>query len=273
MERLFFRQLQTEVSIDETNRKQKHRAQLNIGVTGLGRSVGATFVGTALAFFCRDQGKDVSFCQCLTPSKSVRLLYDEASMEQRFLRRNFCDVYERIRKGEPVNGVKEKGGRINVEERISWILPTNGNQEDLTESQQARLLTIPRGEVCIFDFEADYQWNSLLMDLDVIIAVVDPLPSRLIHDKERFRFLKKLELAGCPVIWLVNRVNDGANMRQVRAYLKTNQIVTVPAFSPVSIYQCEYSCRFPWEDEEIRRKMMEIFTFLFQKLSKYSIIL
>jgi len=160
-----------------------------------------------------------------------------------------------------------------VEERISWILPTNGNQEDLTESQQARLLTIPRGEVCIFDFEADYQWNSLLMDMDVIIAVVDPLPSRLIHDKERFRFLKKLEVSGCPVIWMVNRSNDGVSMRQVKGYLKTNQIFTVPAFSPASIYRCEYSCRFPWEDEEIHRKMMEIFTFLFQKLSKYSIIL
>ena len=273
MERLFFRQRQVELGKTEADGRQGFSRQLNIGVTGLGRSVGTTFVGTALAFYLRDQGKEVSFCQCLTPSKASQLLYDEVSMEQRFLRRNFCDVYEIIRKGMTLNGVKGKGGRVNIEEGISWILPVSDSKEDLTESQQARLLTIPRGEVCIFDFEADYQWNSLLVDMDVIIVVVDPLPSKMIHDKERFRFLKKLEMAGCPVIWVVNRVNDGVNMRQVKGYLKTNQIVQIPAFSVASMYRCEYSCRFPWEDVEIRRKMMEIFTFLFQKMSKYSIML
>ncbi len=273
MERLFFRERQAEFTEGEGDERQLHRRQLNIAVTGLGRSVGTTFVGTALAFYCRDQGQDVSYCQCLTPSRAVRLLYDEVSMEQRFLRRAFCDVYEKISNGGTVTGTKGNTRSFNREGGISWILPVSGDTKDLTESQQARLLAIPRGEVCIFDFEAEYQWNHLLMDMDAIIVVVDPLPSRLIHDKKRFRFLKRLELSGCPVIWVVNRTNQGVNMRQVKGYLKTNQILDIPAFSAASIYQCEYDCRFPWEDKEIRRKMMEIFTLLFQKLSKYSIIL
>lgn len=271
MERLFFRERQTEFT--EGDNRQRHRQQLNIAVTGLGRSVGTTFVGTALAFYCRDQGKDVSYCQCLTPSKAARLLYDEVAMEQRFLRRSFVDVYEKISSGETVTGTRGHTRQLNREEDISWILPSGKNSQDLTESQQARLLTIPRGEVCIFDFEAEYQWNHLLMDMDAIVVVVDPLPSRLIHVKERFRFFKRMELSGCPVIWMVNRMNQGVNLRQVKGYLKTNEMLKIPAFPTESMYRCEYDCRFPWEDGEIRRKMMEIFTLLFQKLSKYSIML
>ncbi len=286
MERIFFRERQMPSSDDPSKsqafssvHQRMSSRQLNIAVTGLGRSVGTTFVATALAFYFRDKGKTVSFCQCLTPSKAGSLLYDAVAMDQRFARREFCDVYERIHASEPLRFAatgagwgKQKEKLLNTEEGISWILPTgqssradaighNGMdlaQTDLTEAQQARLLTIPRGEVCVFDFEADNQWNQTLMDMDVIIVVVDPLPSKMIHSKERFKFLKKLELAGCIVVWVVNYVNRGINLRQVKAYLKTNQIIRVPTFQAELIYECEYACRFPWENAEIQRKMMEI---------------
>ena len=263
MERLFFRERQSDIPAPAQ--------QLHIAVTGLGRSVGTTFVATALAFYFRDAGKETTYCQCLTPSKATRLLYDEIAMEQRFARRLFCDVYGKIEAAEPVKMVKSTK-RLNEEEGISWILPTP-QSEDLGESQMSRLLTIPKEEVCVFDFEAEPQWNQFLMDMDLLVVVVDPLPSRLIHSKTRFAFLKKLELSGCNVVWVVNRDNPGVNPRQLKSYLKTNQIIRVPSFPMENIYQCEYSCKFPWENEEIHRKMLEIYTLLFQNLSKYSIIL
>lgn len=266
MERLFFRERQTD--------SPAPTQQLHIAVTGLGRSVGTTFVATALAFYFRDAGRETTYCQCLTPSKATRLLYDEVAMEQRFARRSFCDVYGKIGAGEPLKTMKPVTStkRLNEEEGISWILPMP-QSGDLNESQRSRLLTIPKGEVCVFDFEAEVQWNHLLMDMDLIVVVVDPLPSRLIHSKERFAFLKKLELSGCNVVWLVNRDNSGVNLRQLKSYLKTNQITRIPIFSAETVYQCEYSCKFPWENGEIHRKMLEIYTLLFQNLSKYSIIL
>lgn len=273
MERLFFRDRQETNGRKRGEPKNPPMQQLHIAVTGLGRGVGTTFVANALAFYFCHRGMETAFCQCMTPSKADRFLFDEVSMEQRFTRRNFVDVYERIAEGLPLGGgLGGRGKRINEEDGISWILPTTESR-DLAESQRSRLLSVPRGAVCVYDFEADAAWNPLLLDMDMLVVVVDPLPSRMIHDKERFRFLKKLELSGCKVIWVVNRSNPGVSLRQVKSYLKTNQIVQIPVFSAERIYRCEYTCRFPWEEEEIQRKMLEIFTFLFQKESNYSIIL
>ena len=263
MERLFFRERQQHSDGQRGTSKKGPIEQMHIGVTGLGRSVGTTFVATALAFYFREKEKDTAFCQCLTPSKASRLSYDEVAMEQRFGRRAFCDVYGKIAAGEPlVGGLEKTSGKLNVEERINWILPVPGST-DLTEVQRSRLVTIPKGEIRIFDFQAEDEWNPLLLDMDWIVVVVDPLPSKLIRSKKRFHFLKKLELSGCKVIWVVNRNNPGVSLRQVKAYLKTNQAVLIPDFGSEIIYRSEYSCKFAWENGEIQRKMMEIFTLLF----------
>ena len=117
-----------------------------------------------------------------------------------------------------------------------------------------------REEVCIFDIEADYSWNDYLMDMDVIFVVVDPLPSKLIRSRERYRVLKKLELAGCHVIWIVNKMNPGVDKKQVRRYLKSEHILWLEAVNPALIYENEYLCQFHWKNAEIQKKMLEIFT-------------
>ena len=249
MERIFFRERKEEPG-------QRGIQQLNIGVTGLGRGMGTTFVATALAFYFRDQGKQVSFIQCVDMEKTAGLLYDSVAMEQRFARRTFYNYYEKIRNECP-------GGTLrNLEEGINWILPGPDQREKgaLDDVQKQRLVLAVRDDVCIFDIEADYTWDRLLLDMDWIVVVADPLPSKLIHSAPRFRMLKKLELAGSKVIWAVNRDNEGVRRRQVRAYLKGNPDLWIPSFSADKIYRCEYGCSFIWKDEEIKRKMVEIFT-------------
>lgn len=239
-----------------TEQKEKLSDQLNIAVTGLGRSVGTTFVATALAFYYFDMGKSVTFVQCLTPSKAESLFFDAVAMDQRFARRTFHDYYERICSSKPTAGMR------NTEEGIHWILPTSCGKTcfDLNPIQKGRLISAAKGEVCIFDIEADDEWNHLLLDMDMIVVITDPLPSRMICRAERFKRLKKMELSGHKILWVVNRMNDGVNKRQVRSYLKTSQIIWIPLFSADKIYQCEYNCRFIWKDAEIKREILEIFT-------------
>lgn len=249
MERIFFRERKEE-------RELQGAKQLNIGVTGLGRGTGTTFVATALAFYFRDQGESVTFVQCLDVCNGRELLYDSVAMEQRFARRTYLDVYQRIREGMSWQD------RRNQEEGIHWILPrrSQDGKEALDAVQKQRMVLSVRDEVCIFDFEADYSWDNLLMDMDVVVVVADPLPSKLIGGAGRFTALKKLELSGSKVVWAVNRDNDGVSRRQVQAYLKGRPDIWIPVFPADTIYRCEYSCNFFWKDEEIKRKMMEIFT-------------
>lgn len=250
MERIFFRERQ--------NQSQPVAAeQYRIGVTGLGQSTGTTFVATALAFYFRDQGRQVSFTECLNPAARGTLFFDQVAMDKRFSHRAFDDIYGRLAEDGPALR------RQNKEAGIIWRLATPENCRErltLTMVQRARLIGTGREEVCIFDVEADYSWDDYLADMDVVFVVADPLPSKLIGSRERYRRLKKLELAGCRIIWIVNKMNPGVDKKQVRNYLKSNHLLWMEMVNPGSIYEDEYRCRFHWENTEIQKKFLEIFT-------------
>lgn len=256
MERIFFR--------DKQEKKMPEGAeQYRIGVTGLGQGVGTTFVATALAFYFREQGRQVSYTECLNPATASTLLYDQVAMEKRFAHRHFDDTYGHLTEEGPIqrNQNKEAG--------IFWRIASPDNCEEkvtLNQRQKARLISAAREEVCIFDMEADYSWDDYLMDMDVIFVVADPLPSKLIRSRGRYRTLKKMELAGCRVIWIVNKISDGVDRKQVKNYLKADDLYWIEAFDTEKIYADEYLCRFHWENTEIQRRILEIFT----KLSRNS---
>ena len=87
MERIFLRNRQK----DDL---QKSREQYRIGVTGLGQGVGTTFVATALAFYFRDQKREVSYTECLNPAVCGSLVFDQTAMDRRFSHRQFYDIYQ-----------------------------------------------------------------------------------------------------------------------------------------------------------------------------------
>ncbi|MCI9476052.1 hypothetical protein AALA22_13460 [Anaerovoracaceae bacterium 41-7] len=252
LERTFIR-----MQDSKENDEWKNPQQLNIGVTGLGQSVGTTFVATSLAFYFVGMGNSVTFTQCLTPSRCNSLLYDATAMDQRFSNRQFHDVYRLILENKPARGKK------NMEKGINWILPTPWILEqgkDLDGVQQARLIQSAKGEICIFDFAAEQSWDSHLPDMDKLIIVADPMPSKLIRHKERFQRLKTIELSGIAADWVVNRSNSGVSRRQIAAYLKNRKLLWIPQFAPELFYADEFACRFSWENKEIKSKLLDIFT-------------
>lgn len=231
--------------------------QMNIGVTGLCRSAGSTFLAAALAFFYHDKGNYLTFTQCLTPSTCNQLLYDAVAMDQRFASRQFHDIYRRIFEGQTVRGL------TNMELGINWILPTPWcceNMADLDSDLRSRLIANAKGDICIFDLAAEPAWDAFLMDMDRLVVVVDPMPSRMIRHSSRFSMLKSLELSGTPIQWIVNRAGSGINRRQVRGYLKNNRPIWIPEMDSSLFYADEFACRFPWENKEIRCNLLEAFT-------------
>ena len=250
MERIFLREKQIQTLAERPK-------QYRIGVTGLGQSVGTTFVASALAFYFRDQGRQVSYAECLNPATCQTLLYDQVAMDKRFAHRTFEDVYQKLTEDAPLLRGQNK------EEGVIWRLPTPENCNDkltLNQRQKARFMALPREEVCIFDLETDYGWDDYLMDMDVVFVVVDPQPAKLIRSRERYRVLKKMELAGCQVVWIVNKMNSGVEKKQIKNYLKAENIFWLDGFDAGILYGDEYLCRFHWQNKAIQMKMLEIFT-------------
>lgn len=253
MDRMFIRK----VMENPARSRRENPEQLNIGVTGLGRSVGTTFVASSLAFYFAEKGNSVTFCQCLTPSAGHKLLYDSVAMGQRFAGRQFHEVYRLLWEGKPIRGKK------NMEKGINWLLPGPWSWEngaDLDQSMRARLIGSARGDVCVFDLAAEKEWDRFLADMDRLLIVVDPMPSKMIRHSRRFTMLKGLELSGVAADWLVNRAGSGISRRQVTAYLKNNKLLWLPELPGELFYSDEFACRFSWENKEIRSKLLDVFT-------------
>lgn len=236
---------------------QQAAEKINIGVIGMGQSVGTTFVSSTLAFYFAEMGKSVTFTQCADPGKQSSLLYDAAAMDRRFSSREFTDFYKLIYQEQRLKR------RVNMEQGINWVLITPQNCKDrilLNGEQRARLIGCAGGEVCIFDIDQSKKWRKSLRDMNMILAVTDPLPSKMIRSAALFSEIKQLEIEGVNVIWVVNKVNGGVNRRQVTGYLKTREIMWIEHFDTAMMYADEYFCRFPWENSVIKRRMMDIFT-------------
>lgn len=253
MNRLFIREDRGESASTIGNPIDK----LNIAVTGLGQNVGTTFVASSLAFYFAEKGNSLTFTQCLTPSRCNGLLYDAAAMDQRFRNREFVDFYRLIKEEKPTKG------RQNLESGINWRIPTPWDCEnniDLDPEQRGRLIQGARGQICLFDLAAHRDWDKFLLDMDLVLVIIDPLPSKLIRHSGRFKQLKQMELSGAAVRWIVNRANPGINRRQVSGYLKTNELIFIEEFPIEIIYGDEFFCKFHWQNKDIRCKLMDIFT-------------
>lgn len=251
MNRIFIRQFADMVKQDNNNH------QLNIGVTGLSQSAGATTIASTLAFYFAQEGKSVTFCQCINTGLPARIYFDEVAMNQRFAARTFTRFYEKV-KGEVYVTEKE-----NIERGIRWVLPTTEDMQkgkSLSETERSRLIRCCRNEVCVFDFCQSGDFDEYLQDMDIVIVVADCLPSALIAAKERYRKLRHLKESGCNVIWMGNKWNKNASKRQIRGYMHEPVDYWVDEIPMGEIYKDEYACRFHWDNKEIRSILLPVFT-------------
>ena len=254
MDRLFIR---------ENHEKAKEPRQINIGITGLGRSVGTTLAASSLALYLAEAGYSVTFTQCGDTEKTNGLLFVAAAIDKRFYGREFTDFYGEIAAGRTIRN------RRNVEMGVNWRLMTPTDVDGkvtLDEAQKTRFMSGTGDDVCIFDIEPGSGYEEFLVDMDVIVAVVDPLPSRMTADTEAFRKLLAMEGSGnFKFIWLVSGVNSGVSKRQVRNFIRSNEISWVDRVPDEVIYRNEYRCRFQWEDEAVKTIFSDVFT----KVSHY----
>lgn len=260
MNRTFFREYSPQSGSEpgeSDNTERKFCDRLYIAFTGLSKGAGTTLIASSFAFYLMEKGKKVQYIQCMNPTAGGSLLYDAVAMDRRFINREFYDIYRRIKEGGQVRGF------TNKERNIEWVLPTPENRargDSLDDTEKARLIGNGRAEICIFDLEADGSWDKFLTDMDFVAVVCDPLPSKMIQSAERFKILKKLELSGCKMKWIVSNTNGGVNKRQVSGYLKNSEILWIKSIAPEEIYGDEFACRFHWENKTIKTQLLEVFT-------------
>lgn len=195
-----------------------------------------------------------------------RLLYDSLGMDKRFEGREFICFYKRLKDREGIKGI------ANVDERINWVLPTPYDVKEsryLSPIEALHLVNNVSGDVVICDLPGGERLENgmnredspglidILNDMDILVCVIDPLPSRLLAGESFVNELKKAVDMGMKVIWVLNRYNSGINDRELKDFLRIRDYIQIPMVSGELIYNAEYTCRVPYSVQEINKSVKE----------------
>lgn len=221
--------------------------RLKIGLIGISAGAGASFLAGCLARYLANTGKH-------SPSVAELgkgCLFDSYGMDKRFAGRQFFHFYQALHENKRIRGMR------NQDEGINWILQSPEERGiRLSFEQKLRLVNHAVGDVVLCDLsgnpDPDYE---LLQSMDRILAVIDPMPSKMLGGYEMLTKLKLLETEQNEMIYVINKMNEGVNRRQMLQFLNIRKPVFLPLINPECIYTAEYNCKIPYTASEAKKAL------------------
>ncbi len=226
--------------------------KIKIGVMGIGRGAGCTFVSTALAYMLAGEvKKNVGFVQL--DGRCDHDIYDALGMDKRFAGREFIDFYEIAASHGKIRELK------NIDEHINWAVimpkqnrkPTLGEALRLLENISCGVLICDLGSELTDDPVQRQIRSELIFSVDALVCVIDPLPSKLLGGTDELSLAKACALKRDNVIWILNKYNDGVNAKELRAFLRLKDTQRIPYIDARHFYCAQYNCRIPISMREI----------------------
>jgi hypothetical protein len=170
--------------------------------------------------------------------------YDRVGIDVRFAGREYVSVYARLAMGSSVRGVSNMDGGIN------WLLRAPGELcGGLGISDYIRLSSGASGDTVIVDVKGGFggagripMLQKLISDCDRIFAVIDPSPSALMADTEKLELFKSLESGGADILYVINKMNPGVDVKEMRSFIRVRNAVEIPFLPAEGIYASEYNC-------------------------------
>ncbi|MDR2156584.1 MAG: hypothetical protein LBO81_02230 [Clostridiales Family XIII bacterium] len=192
--------------------------------------------------------------------------YDRIGMDKHFEGREYISCYRLLSQGKSVRGLANFDGGVN------WMLRVPGEEFERFEVVDfVRLIDNAAGNAVICDIKGTFglslvrdrdrigELRKILEDMDRVCAIVDPLPSSMMADREKLELFKDYEAAGGDIVYIINKCNPGVNRREVKNFLKVRGAFELPYFAPADIYAAEYNCRTVWSAPEISRQLSDLF--------------
>ena len=237
--------------------KRTTEERYKIGFVGLSAGAGATTLAFAateyLAAIASKSGKTVTMLE-LNPANgaSAGWSYDKVGIDRRFAGRSYTPIYRIASEGKPLKNV------VNIDSGINWALRVPGisssPEHGVVSSTPVllRLLNNVHGNIIVCDISA-YNFfhipsgrdtlTMLLADLDLIICVFDPLPSRLLVSVPATEACRAATSAGSKTRWVFNKMNPGVDIREVIRFTGIKDFLPFPAIPIETVYRTEYACR------------------------------
>lgn len=222
-----------------------------IGIFSFTKGSGTTFVATSLAkYIASEMKKPVAFIELTHNGSHEPLLYEALGMDQRFSSRTFISFFAEIQDHKYIKRLK------NTDAGINWAIRTPKDRENqvcLTSLEEIRLLNNICGDFIVCDLGSEFYAESM-EEMDALVGVIDPLPSKLMAAKKLFHQIRLEELGGRRIFWVVNKNNHGVNNRLLKRFLKLKNPITIPLIPEEWFYVAQYHCRLPFEQSEIKKE-------------------
>ncbi len=221
--------------------------KLKIGILGISAGAGASFFAGCFARYLANTRKHCPAVVELGGSS----LFDSYGMDKRFAGRTWFHFYQALSENRSIRGMR------NMDEGINWILRApNEELIRLSFEQKLQLTCHARGDIIFCDLSGDGEpEEQLLLSMDQIIAVIDPMPSKMLSGFRTLSNLKTMEAKKGSVIYVVSKMNKGVNRRQMLDFLKVRNPFFLPMIQPESIYTAEFNCKVPYTIGEVKRAL------------------
>ena len=230
-------------------------AKVKIGVVGISAGAGATFVASRIAYELGRQCDGVCYVEA---GKGERLAINSLSMAGVFRREKFTDYFAAWDEGLAA------GCKVNLFENVNWVLRASQQAPELRGRAGLRSLreelATPRPALGRIPFEripgrymvVDSPAPATMQEMDLMICIVDPLPSAVIAGSGRAAALRDNRIRTAsgygpamndptPCLWVLNKDNSRVAHRELERYLKVKFDFVIPMIDPSEFYRAEYS--------------------------------
>lgn len=222
--------------------------KFKIGIINIARGAGSSFLSVVFARFLAN----TRHIRPAVIELGKGSIYDSLGMDKHFAGREYVEFFMALDSDDPMRGKK------NLDEGINWILRTpQENNRQFSIDQLLRLVYQTQGDVLICDLSGYIgDVEPLLHHMDHILAVVDPLPSKML---EGYNLLQKLKTSERKehIHFIINKYNQGVNRREMLEFLKIRQPVYLPLIDMELIYTAEYRCKNPFSLGEVNSRLKE----------------
>lgn len=223
--------------------------RLKIGVVGISQGAGTSFLTGCFARYLANTGKHSPAVVELGRGS----LYDSCGMDKRFAGRPWFRFYQALEGNRSIRGMR------NMDEGINWILRAPDEEKlCLSFEQKLLLASHARGDVILCDLSGETEPDEqLLRSMDQIIAVIDPMPSKMLAGYKALGSLKVLETERGAVVYVISKMNRGVNRRQMLDFLKIPKPIFLPLINPECVYTAEYNCKIPYAVSEVKSALQK----------------
>lgn len=242
--------------------------QKNIGVVNLSQRAGSTFITLNMAKALSDYGVLTSVIE-IPFNKAY--IFDYLGIQQKLMKEDI-DFNNYIYINDVIESSETISKKLLFEDCILWMIcnPLKEVGRPFKSQHIHNILKLSKNmSVNLCDLGSNLQHNDfdeLHAFLDVILLIVDPLPSEIIQNEAVLKKFKRLQDEGIDGHIVINKYCKGIPIKELIDYLECTPISHIPFIRPEDVYGAVYNYKIPYELPSVKTLIQADMQILIERL-------